>query len=700
MILTTDSFLYPAVDIKGGLDKITNGLQNGNYNNEYDFQLDIMNLVMSAKDEHFNFYPDITQIFFFLRSNNLYSVSKDGQALPEVYMDLDIDVLGFASWKNYTASPVTKINGKPVENFLNDLADQGGAQDPDANYNALFPVIPLVSTNQPVNPPAFQYSATYQGSSTVVTFKNGTTRKIETFASTSMSFKGVVDGTTFFKKFCPGASGTVSSAIPSGSQFPSAIPSASFSGSASASFFPSASASVPAVSPVSTQVSYSPVPSQTVVPAPSAFPKPWSVASDWSIACYFPEDNKDLAVLSAPTFGPAVEVEFQDVIRECLATSAKMGKKKLIIDLRGNGGGTVILAYDWFKQLFPSMAPWGTSNFHAFDLFNDIGQTVTEKFDSNNPGRESLTSNFGSIFNVDNELDTMDDQFSSWSDFYGPVHTHGDTFTNLVRYNLTNKADTGLQHGLSGYGNLTNIVPKQTFSADNIVILQDGACASTCAVFAEFMKTQGKVKTIAIGGRSQTGPMQGVGGVKGANVYGNDYLIQIMEEGIAKDASKSEAKQLFNKYGTEVQAMYYATLRAAIGSEGHVARVNIRNNIRKGDTTRTPLQFVYEAADCRLFYTAPMMVDQETVWATTYEANWGNGNCVKGSTGQASSKPGTGYIEKGPSGDSTYASGYDGPSGTSSGSKSTQTGAAGRTTLGFGGVVVGMMSLIAAFSLL
>ena len=685
------------------MDQISTGLKNGKYNNEYDFQLDLMNLVMSAKDEHFNYYPDITQIFAFMRSNNLFSISTDGQALPEVYMDLDLDVLALSSWKNYTVSPVTKINGKPVETFLNTLADEGGAQDPDANYNALFPVIPLISTNQPANPPAFQYSPTYQGSSTIVTFKNGTTRKIETFATTSQSFKGVVDGPSFFRKFCSGATGTASSsALPSGSLFPSA------SFSASASFFPSSSAG-PAISPVSTQVSYSAVPSQTVVPAPPAFPKPWAVASDWSIACYFPEENKDLAVLSAPTFQPAVNVEFQDVIRECLATSAKMGKKKLIIDIRGNGGGTVILAYDWFKQLFPSMSPWGTSNFHAFDLFNEIGQVVTEHFDSSNPGRESLNNNFGSIFNVDNELDTMDAQFSSWSDFYGPVHTYGDTFTNLVRYNLTNKADTGLQHGLSGYGNLTNIDPKQTFSADNIAILSDGTCASTCAVFAEFMKTQGKVKSIAIGGRSQTGPMQSVGGVKGANVYTNDYLIAIMQQAFAKDATKSEAKQLAQKYETEVSAMYYATLRAAQNSEGHIARVNIRNNIRKGDTTRTPLQFVYEAADCRLFYTAPMMLDQTMVWSATYEANWNSGkSCVKGSTGQLSSKPGTGYIEKGPTDKSEYSSGYNGPTGTksssgsktSSGSKSTNTGAAGRTTLNFGGVAVGLISLLFASLLL
>jgi hypothetical protein len=662
------------VDVKGSFDKISSKLQNGDYTNEYDFQLDIYNVIHSAYDEHFNYLPDIVNVFAWLRSNNLFSVSKDGQALPEVYMDLDIAVLGEYAGKNYSVSPVTKINGKAVESFLNDLAAvAGGAQDPDANYNNLFPVIPLASTGQAANanPPGFQYAPISQGSSTVVTFANGTTRKIPTFASTSKSFQGVVDGASFFKKFCSGIVPTSSSsALPSASVFMSGFPSAS------------ASASAPAIPVLSTQVSYSPVPSQTVVPALPAFPKAWVAASDFSVACYFPEGNEDLAVLSVPTFEPISDVEFPDIIRQCLATASKKGKTKLIIDLRGNGGGTVLLAYDFFKQLFPSMAPWGTTNFRAFPLFNDIGQTVTEYYESNNHGPETMNNNFASIFNVDDELNKMDDQFSSWKAFYGPVHTHDDTFTNLVRYNLSDKFQTsGI--AISGYGNLTNIIPKQTFSADNIVLLQDGACASTCSVFAEFMKTQGKVKSIAIGGRSQYGPMQGDGGVKGANVYTNDYLIQIMQEAFTKDADASEQSLFASKYETVFEAMAYATSRTYYGSQGHAARVNIRNNIRKGDTTLTPLQFVYEAADCRLFYTPAMILDQTLVWSATSQANWAGGaNCVKNSTGDPSSKPGVGYIES--------------QTGDSGGHK----GAAGRTALGFGGVALSVLSLAFAFLLL
>ena len=72
------------------------------------------------------------------------------------------------------------------------------------------------------------------------------------------------------------------------------------------------------------------------------------------ISCYFPSSLSDLLVISLPSFDPLSEwVEYQDVLRQCLATAEKKGKTKLVIDLRGNGGGNVFAAFDFFKQLFP-----------------------------------------------------------------------------------------------------------------------------------------------------------------------------------------------------------------------------------------------------------------------------------------------------------------------------------------------------------
>lgn len=83
------------------------------------------------------------------------------------------------------------------------------------------------------------------------------------------------------------------------------------------------------------------------------------------------------------------------------------------------------------------------------------------------------------------------------------------------------------------------------------------------------------------------------------------------------------------------------------------ATFNLLNNIRHGDTSITPLQFVYEAADCRFFYTAEMLANVSTTWTRVANIAFGktlspqqdwahNSNCVRGSTSHRSSVSGGG----------------------------------------------------------
>lgn len=45
-----------------------------------------------------------------------------------------------------------------------------------------------------------------------------------------------------------------------------------------------------------------------------------------------------------------------------------------------------------------------------------------------------------------------------------------------------------------------------------------------------------------------------------------------------------------------------------------------------------PLQFVYEAASCKLFYTWEDLTSAVGLWDRVAEVTWGRGRCVKGST--------------------------------------------------------------------
>jgi hypothetical protein len=135
--------------------------------------------------------------------------------------------------------------------------------------------------------------------------------------------------------------------------------------------------------------------------------------------------------------------------------------------------------------------------------------------------------------------------------------------------------------------------------------------------------------------------MQGVAGSKGSQVY---TFSQIRREASVAYRNLEEYQEQLDS--TEIGQLLAADrplMRVAYTSGGTPrARVNLRDHIRKGDDTETPLEFVYEAADCRFFYTAEMIADPVPVWKKAVDAHWGDPTkeCVEGSTGQLSSLSG------------------------------------------------------------
>lgn len=90
--------------------------------------------------------------------------------------------------------------------------------------------------------------------------------------------------------------------------------------------------------------------------------------------------------------------------------------------------------------------------------------------------------------------------------------------------------------------------------------------------------------------------------------------------------------------------------RSAYSSDGRPAGgINLRDNLRRNDHSKTPLEFIYEAADCRMFYTAPMINDVTMVWKGVADRMFRNSTsrCVQGSTGDPSSVTGGGQTKSG-----------------------------------------------------
>jgi hypothetical protein len=163
--------------------------------------------------------------------------------------------------------------------------------------------------------------------------------------------------------------------------------------------------------------------------------------------------------------------------------------------------------------------------------------------------------------------------------------------------------------------------------------MTDGHCASTCALLAMLLKKQG-VKSIAFGGRPRYGPMQAVGGVKGGQYWSLSTISHYIERAreLAFNASRAgfpilslEELDRFNK----LMPPSVTDFPLRFGGYGQ-SSVNVRNAYGPDDDM-TPLQFKYEAADCRLFFTAENVVNPHTTWAAAARAMFGDGSCVDGS---------------------------------------------------------------------
>ena len=133
------------------------------------------------------------------------------------------------------------------------------------------------------------------------------------------------------------------------------------------------------------------------------------------------------------------------------------------------------------------------------------------------------------------------------------------------------------------------------------------------------MHHQARVKTVVVGGRPSYGPMQAPAGTRGARSYSAGFL----DEDFTRTVNLNETT-----HGLLPTRKHDIWVRHA--------GLNLRDQIRMQQNA-IPLQFVYEAADCRIFYTKETYNNYNRLWRYAAEAIWSNpSKCVQGSAGYAS----------------------------------------------------------------
>ncbi|KAF1961555.1 peptidase S41 family protein [Byssothecium circinans] len=591
--------VQPAVDLLGGLQTIAAQIDDGKIATEYDFGWTLYTLLQSAHDGHLYFVPDsVGNIFTWGRTVPLVSVSDDGSQLPAVFAFAD--VLGM-QFKNisYTPSPVVEIDGVGATEFLEGTSQYGSLQDRDALYNNMFYGLAQIALGGEGSVTgAFTGGGrgryVYPGPTTTLKFANGTTHVMENYANVLTSFRNIENGEQLAaKNFYYG--------------------------------------SVDATSAMTEAEAAAAAPAAATTPATPGYPSPVDSGAAGAIKGYYIQGSgyEDVAVLQLLDFVSVdqYEEDFQATSKRFFAKAAADGKTKLILDVQANGGGTILQGYDLFKQLFPSIDPYGANRFRYSEAVDLIGQSISSFASSAPRGSTSNTtilSAQATWFDYHNDMTVDGKPFTSWNEKVGPVEVNGDKYTTLARWNLSDvliERSAGIN--ITGYGPLANVTGPPKFKPENIVLLSDGYCASTCTIFSEFLTKQAGVKTIALGGRSNRNQIQAIGGVKGVNNYGWSYLTSQAALAIRVAPPALQAKLNATKLATTYRTSSLFSRTATPPG------VNVRDGLALNDTSGVALQFKYEEADCRLYYTPEMTIDASATWKAAADAQWGSsGKCV------------------------------------------------------------------------
>lgn len=386
------------VDILGGLAGIRSRAESNTYKSQYQFDLDIFNLVSSANDGHFYIQLCSLQTFYFIIQPSLVSLSSDGTTAPLIYTDADAISLANG---DTSVSAISYINGVGPSALIEKLSGGQGFQDPDARYNNLLLNLPIDGQGNKLEglfPLAFQYP----GSDTVTfTYANGTVEHVPVMAlfPASLGTFNVPDGASLFNDTCtPSTSSSSSSRKLKARQ----------SGGGSS----------------------------TPPGPPEGYPTPVLREEYNTIVGYYPKGNglDEIAVLSVPTFETAGDtvaettmVDFAIVAEWFVQNATIDGKKKIIVDLTNNGGGVIDSGFALLSVFFPNETILSSTRFRAHDAMNLVG----EIFNSADFSQNQIVNESGLYIPLVVKPD-QESTFKSWSELFGPYDEDGIPSSALV----------------------------------------------------------------------------------------------------------------------------------------------------------------------------------------------------------------------------------------------------------------------------
>ncbi|KAJ6031610.1 hypothetical protein N7540_002342 [Penicillium herquei] len=585
-------YQQPSVDVLAQFAQVERAIDVGNFSNQYEFEMTIQGILSAAHDDHLSMTGGILSTYRFMAPFSVVSLSRDGIELPKLYV---ADQLPINGWDgiDWQPSPIVKINGRDPVEYMTQFAalNSFGKLEPHADWNMLMRSGALDSQGR--WDVFFGGAIAYPGDLITIIFENDTAQTPPHQFPWKAYYRGppntgpLQTGGDFYNFFVLG-------------QYP-------------ASFKQSYQDAT-----LATQNSSSNSNSDWDLAYPTPEWIPGSSSDDNELPRVYFLNQSSIAVLVIPQFmaDSDTQPQFIRTVATFLSRSKRLGLKKLIIDVQQNTGGEPLLAIKTFKMIFPSIDPFTGSRRRVHPMADSLGSIITPYWENLTTHEESYYYLLVDEWMMADRLNAITDQkYLSWDDYYSSTNVYnGDNFTKVERYNLTNTAFTCAASSLVMNGTCQSHNP--AYAAEDIIILSDGLCSSACALFMELMHHEAGVRTVVVGGRPDSNPMQAPSGTRGAAVY--DTFNMDFDISNAHEVDRQETALAINRsHAFRISQ----------------ASVNLRDQVRRDDPSNTPLQFRYEVADCRIFFTPSTWYKFSNLWNYAAEATWYNSTlCVAKST--------------------------------------------------------------------
>ncbi|PFH59834.1 hypothetical protein XA68_11783 [Ophiocordyceps unilateralis] len=566
------SWPFEAVDVLGRLDGL-----GTDFKSQYEFDLAIDNLAVSAHDSHFNVLGCSLRIFSFQRDHpGIIAVSKDGLALPEIYSVTDAAKL--ANDQADDVSPIETINGQDVLGYLEKIAINSSSQSPDSQWNELFANPEWLASPAVPNRGRFVNNRRrWPGTdNTTITFKNGSSIDASTLAR--LNGKKKFNSTTpaeVFERYC----------VPKGPPPP-------------------------------------PSTKEGQDPDPEGFPKPFARDPLNQMMGYNLDD--ETAVMKVASFGGHEKAKdyamlIKNLTDEIIDTAKASGRTKMIIDVSGNPGGEIQRYRTLFKAFFPDLFPFEPRRLRRSDqveamvqAFSTLNQSASE--------RTPLSAAHKALTTPDEKI-----RYNTSEEFLGDTEMEGQLVTSPFTFLSVRAPANPPVRGFGDGAKNGLTIDERPFKVQDLLIIGNGFCHSSCAGFVNLMANQGGVKTMTFGGRHQLKDMDIIGGTRGGQIAFFPVLSSLSEAAskILRNTtsevslSSSEREKAADSLPKPLQNLTLNTF----------GTVNFQSMYASDGTDGSTLQFQNQPSDCRRFFTAQNILDPKSIWKDAQEAFWGGGQC-------------------------------------------------------------------------